>query len=297
MEKEDKTPFGIDRAIKVVLRLYPEKCLDLFFGKDRQVVFQGVEDPQINISERRADKVWLVSEQGRDGALHIEAILEPKKSELANFYVKNALLEAVLKRPVITVLVYLERGRYETFPYIYERRVGLFKNVYIFACVLLWEYRDRILSGEHKEFAPLLSLLEDTPTVSTLEKEKELIAQLPEEEQPELMGVAILVACRKFKDEVVRQIFKEKLPMVKEISFVREWLEESEQKGRDEGKRSLLHALLTKKFGTLSSELQEQINQLSGAKLENLSLAILDLRNFAELQAWLANGTTTPSAN
>jgi len=297
MEKEDKTLFGIDRAIKVVLRLYPEKCLDLFFGKDRQVVFQGVEDPQINISERRADKVWLVSEQGRDGALHIEAILEPKKSELANFYVKNALLEAVLKRPVITVLVYLEKGRYETFPYTYERSVGLFQNVYIFACVLLWKYRNRILSGEYKEFAPLLSLLEDKPTVSTLEKEKELIAQFPEEEQRELMGVAILVACRKFEDEFVRQIFKEKLPMVKEISFVREWIEEGEQKGEQKGKRSFLLAQFAKKFGPLSPELQEQINQLSGAKLDNLSLALFDLQNFNELQAWLANGNTTPSAN
>jgi len=297
MEKEDKILFGIDRAIKVVLRLCPEKCLDLFFGKDRQVIFQGVEDPQINIPERRADKVWLVSEQGRDGALHIEAILEPKKSELANFYVKNTLLEAILKRPVITALVYLEKGRYETFPFTYERGVGLFKNAYIFASVLLWEYRDRILSGEYKEFAPLLSLLEDKPDPSILEKEKELIAQFPDEEMRELMGVAILVACRKFENEFVRQIFKEQLPMVKEISFVREWIEEGEQKGRDEGKRSLLHALLTKKFGALSLGLQDQINQLSGTKLDNLSLAIFDLREIDELRAWLANGTTTPSAN
>jgi hypothetical protein len=293
MTKEEQTLFEIDRAIKVVFRLYPEKCLDLFFGKDRQVVFQGVEDPQINLPERRADKVWLVSEQGRDGALHIEAILEPKKSELANFYVKNALLEAVLKRPVITVLVYLEKGRYQTFPNTYERSVGLFKNAYIFACVLLWEYKDRILSGEFKEFAPLLSLLVDNPQPSILEKAKELIAQFPDEEKRELMGVAILVACRNFHDELVRQIFKEQLPMVKEISFVREWLEESEQKG----KRSILLALVAKKFGTLTPELQEQINQMSGSKLDNLSLALFDLNNLNELQAWLENGQITASAN
>jgi len=297
MAKEGKTLFDIDRAIKVALRLYPEKCLDLFFGKERQVIFQGVEDPQINIAERRADKVWLVSEHGQDGALHIEAILEPKKSELPGFYVKNALLEAVLKRPVITVLVYLEKGKYETFPNAYERSIGLFKNTYIFASILLWEYLECILSGEYKEFAPLVSLLEENPTVDTLEKEKELIAQLPEEEQPELMGVAILVACRKFKDELVRQIFKEKLPMVKEISFVREWIEEGEQKGREEGEKRLLLRLLAKKFGPLSAELQDQINLLSGAKLDNLSLAIFDLRDVDELHVWLANGTTTPSAN
>lgn len=89
--------------------------------------------------------------------------------------------------------------------------------------------------------------------------------------------------------------------MVKEISFVREWLEESERKGleegREEGKKLLLVSLLAKKFGALSPQLQEQINQLSGAKLDNLSLAILDLKDVQELQSWLANGTAIPSAN
>ena len=89
--------------------------------------------------------------------------------------------------------------------------------------------------------------------------------------------------------------------MVKEISFVREWLEESERKGleegREEGKKLLLVSLLAKKFGALSPQLQEQINQLSGAKLDNLSLAILDLKDVQELQSWLANGIAIPSAN
>ena len=273
MGKEDKALFEIDRAIKVVLRLYPEKCLDLFFGKDRQVVFQGVEDPQINISERRADKIWLVSEHGREGALHIEAILEPKKSELANFYIKNALLEASLKRPVITVLVYLEKGRHQTFPYVYERSVGLFKNIQTFACVLLWEYRDRILTGEFKEFAPLLSLLEDDPDASILDKEKDLIAQFPEDERRELMGAAILVACRKFHDEFVRQIFKEQLPMVKEISFVREWLEESEKKGLEKG---LVKGLETGMEKGMEKGMQQAIATVVSAKFGETGRALIE---------------------
>ena len=91
--------------------------------------------------------------------------------------------------------------------------------------------------------------------------------------------------------------FKEEYPMLKESDFVIDWLEEREQKGREEGKRLLLLGLLAKKFGTLSAELQDQINQLSGLKLDNLSLAIFDLRDADELRVWLANGTTTPSAN
>jgi hypothetical protein len=110
--------FEIDRAVKVLLSKYPEKFLDLFFGQKRGVVFQGVEDPQINIPERRADKVWLISDHGKNVAVHLEAMLEPKQSELGNFKTKNALLEEALKRPVVTVILYLEKGKYETFPYI-----------------------------------------------------------------------------------------------------------------------------------------------------------------------------------
>jgi hypothetical protein len=289
--------FEIDRAVKALLSKYPAKCLDLFCGQKRGVVFQGVEDPQINIPERRADKVWLISDHGKNVALHLEAMLEPKQSELGNFKTKNALLEETLKRPVVTVILYLEKGKYETFPYIYETQVGSLQNTHVFAKVLLGEYKDRILSGGFKEFAPFLSLFEDKPETSLLEREKELIAQFPDEQRRELMGVAILVACRKFHEDLVREIFKEQLPMVKEISFVREWLEDSEQKGRQEGKRALLLALLAKKFGKLSPQLRKQIRHLSGAKLDHLSLALLDLKNVKQLQAWLANGKTTPSAN
>jgi len=93
--------------------------------------------------------------------------------------------------------------------------------------------------------------------------------------------------------------------MLKESDFVTDWLDEREQKGlqkglqkgREEGKRSLLLALLAKKFGKLSPTLQKQINQLSGKNLDNLSLAFLNLKNVKELQAWLANGKATPGAN
>ena len=81
--------------------------------------------------------------------------------------------------------------------------------------------------------------------------------------------------------------------MTQESDFLIDWLEESEQKG----KRSLLQTLLAKRFGALNPELQEQINQLSGAKLDNLSLVFLDLKDIQELRTWLANGTAASSAN
>jgi predicted transposase YdaD len=249
----------------------------------------------------------LISDHGKNVAVHIEAMLEPKQRELGNFKTKNALLEETLKRPVVTVILYLEKGKYETFPYIYETQAGLLKNSHVFARILLWEHKDRILSGELKELAPFLQLCEDEPDEILIERTKQLIKQTADaNERSNLLGVAILVAYRKYKDKFrdkeeskkfVKEKFKEEYAMLKESDFITDWLEESEQKGREEGKRSLLLALLAKKFGKLSPHLRKQIRQLSGTKLDNLSLALLDLKNVKQLQAWLANGKATPSAN
>jgi len=246
MTKEDKPMFEIDRAVKVFFGRYAEKCLDWFFGQDRQVVFQGVEDPQINIPERRADKVWLVADQGKDAVIHVEAMPEPKTSELPNFNTKAALLQEILKRPVVTVIVYLEKGEHKTFPHSFETQAGALKNIHIFASILMWEYKDRILSGEYKEFAPFPVLCEDEPNEERLDQAKHLISQVADEnERKNLYSLAIMVAYRKFKDrEFLRKKFMEQRDMTKESDFLIDWLEESEQKG----KRSLLLALLAKKF-------------------------------------------------
>ncbi len=286
--------FEIDRAVKVFFGQHPESCLDLLFGRDRNVVLQGVEDPQINIPERRADKVWLVADQGKGAVIHVEAMLEPKTSELPNFNTKAALLEETLNRPVVTVIIYLEKGKYETFPYVYETQAGSLKNTHIFARILLWEHKDRILSGEFKEFAPFLVLCEDEPNEAFLDQAVQLISQMSDEkERKNLFSLAVMVAYRKFKDkEFLRKKFKEQRTMTQESDFLIDWLEESEQKG----KRLLLQAQLAKKFGSLSQDLLDRLNHLSGEKIDSLSLAILDLKDIGELQAWLANGTATPSA-
>lgn len=65
----------------------------------------------------------------------------------------------------------------------------------------------------------------------------------------------------------------------------------------EKGKKLLLLALLEKKFGPLSPKLQEQINQLSGVKLDTLSLTFLELKALNELQSWLEGGTTRANAN
>lgn len=62
-------------------------------------------------------------------------------------------------------------------------------------------------------------------------------------------------------------------------------------KGREQGREqeavNLVVRQLTKRFGDLHEEMRVKISGLSLATLEDLSEALLDFSNLADLQAWL----------
>ncbi len=84
----------------------------------------------------------------------------------------------------------------------------------------------------------------------------------------------------------------QELVMALSPGFVKE-LQEAKQEGRQEGRQeaniSLVLRLLSKRFGNLTPQLQEDINQLSLNRLENLSEALLDFSSIQDFQTWLSN--------
>lgn len=62
------------------------------------------------------------------------------------------------------------------------------------------------------------------------------------------------------------------------------------QEGREEGRQSelrLVMRLLTRRLGTVTPELQSQIQELSLEQLEDLGEALLDFTTEADLVNWL----------
>ncbi len=226
----------IDYAIKTVCETFPNCFLDLFYGRERKVVLKNVEDAQIQIPEHRADKIWRVEEEGQEGFLVLEAITAPDKRVLRRFNLKNAALQVYFELPIITVLVYVERGKYATFPTGYEQTMGSLRNQHGFERVLLWEHADRIRSGELKELAPFLPLFEDDPDPQILEVEKQLIETIAEPtRQMELKAIAALIAARKFQEEIIKQFLKLEFPMIRETTIFKEWFDHVRTEGLTEG--------------------------------------------------------------
>jgi len=74
---------------------------------------------------------------------------------------------------------------------------------------------------------------------------------------------------------------------LKQTRFYQEAFEEGEEKGEERGRVRTLQRQLNRKFGQISFELEEQINGLSVAQLDDLAEAILDFDSVHDLESWL----------
>jgi len=235
-----------------------------------------------------------------------EFMIQPRKGALKNFLIKTALLIANYSLPVVTVVVYLEKGKYKTFPDEFEHRFLGFRNRFILDKILLWKYRDKIESGELLELAPLLPLFYQKPELHVLEKEHELILKVPDfQQRSDLIALAMMVAFRKYETKFVQEFFKKEYQMLKESTFVKEWIHEGWEKGIKEGvkegkkegleegieygKLALLLHLVKTKFKTINSKIESQLKKLKDKQIDELSAQLFKMGDIEELNAWLRN--------
>lgn len=140
-----------------------------------------------------------------------------------------------------------------------------------------------VVSPDEEASAVAGSILEGAQTQDEFEKYLDVVE-------------AILV--NKFSDltiEEVRKMLNLKEADVTQTRFYREVIEigrlegrqEGRQEGRLEGEAHLIVRQLSRRFGSLSAELLQQVRSLSSAELESLSDALLDFQTIADLEAWL----------
>jgi hypothetical protein len=314
-DTESDIPNLIDRSVKRLFRDQPQALLRLAGVQQAAVRF---EDSALNFPELRADHVFLVAEAGNreEGepdpyALLVEYQLKPDPTLLVKWGLKWLGLCGLLATEVVLLVIYLEKGDRATFPATYRRRGGPLQTSLSFDTVRLWEHRDRIVSGEWPELAPLLVLCEAQPTEETLRQEVELIhnSGLPRAMQTDLLGVAALLAARTFGRRVLKAIFWEELAMLNEadelmemlleVGLVQKWgrdprvsgpiQAEAEAKGKAEGKaeavREMTLAFLTRRFGELPEALKAQIETADAEWCQRLFDRAITAASLADLTA------------
>lgn len=80
-----------DRSLKILARLYPEIFLSLLIDPDKNIEVT-VENPEINLPEKRGDYAWKVSEGEEEGYFIFEFQFKADREALRSAYVKCALL-------------------------------------------------------------------------------------------------------------------------------------------------------------------------------------------------------------
>ncbi|GAX41169.1 hypothetical protein NIES4075_21380 [Tolypothrix sp. NIES-4075] len=70
------------------------------------------------------------------------------------------------------------------------------------------------------------------------------------------------------------------------MQIVTSWMEEGIEQGRKQGELALLNRQLNRRFGSLSPQLQERIDNLPIPQLEELGEALLDFTTIDDLSAW-----------
>ncbi|WP_224410277.1 DUF4351 domain-containing protein [Oscillatoria salina] len=96
-----------------------------------------------------------------------------------------------------------------------------------------------------------------------------------------------------FEESLIAQLFTDDIMRESVIyqRILREGRNEGLQQGRTEGlqqeARSLVMRLILRRFGTIESELEAQIEQLSLSQLEELAEALLDFTALTDLTNWL----------
>ncbi|OCR00860.1 hypothetical protein BCD67_24355 [Oscillatoriales cyanobacterium USR001] len=135
-----------------------------------------------------------------------------------------------------------------------------------------------------------------------LQQVAEGVAMIEESSERSQLSTCIQVlAGLKFNQNLIRQLFRGEA--MRESVIYQEILEEGRQLGRQEGVQqgiqqgiqqgvkeealSLVNRLLIRRLGNISPEIQQQINQLSRAQLEQLAEESLDFSQLTDLTNWL----------
>jgi predicted transposase YdaD len=183
--------------------------------------------------------------------------------------------------PIQQVVIFLKQTDSPAV-YINELAVGNTRHEY--RIIRLWEQDPQPLLA-NPALLPLAVLAStDPPYSSLLEQVAVEIDKIEEPEQQQNITACVeVLAALNFDKQLIRQYFREEL--MEESPIYQEILE----KGAKKGKLQTLTRLLSRRFGTISLQLQQQLQALSINQLDDLSDALFDFSEISDLAVWLQN--------
>lgn len=227
-----------DRSLKVIARNHADLFLQLVLPGVPLTLVNQPENVELSLPVQPVDFVHRILHQEQEQLLHLEFQLD----HFADFPWRMCHLHGGLtqqfKLPVLSFAICL-RYRQAPTPNEYTAQIGeRVVNRFSYPVIKLWDYADQIRSGQLRELAPLLVMLEEEPDEGTLQIERELILAEPDPaKRGDLLAIALTFAARHFDREFLWRLFREELVQMEHASIIDEWLDEAVQKAVLEAQR------------------------------------------------------------
>jgi len=226
-----------DRTLKIMARNHAATFLKLAFPEQPIRLTGTLQNVELSLPVRPVDFVHKVIYQGDEYLFHLEFQLKHNDELPQRTFITSAELTHQFDLPVLTVILYLQ-PREKDIPSSYVTQLGkTVINEFKYPVIKLWEYVDEIRQGNYRELAPLLVMLVSQPDETLLAEERTLILQeADEQKRADLLAAAVAVASRYFATDFLWLFFREELEMLKQVTFIEEWITEGVEKGLIEGR-------------------------------------------------------------
>ncbi len=236
---------------------------------------------ELSVEPIRSDALFQLPELG--SILHLEFQTVPKSKPSLPARMLDYWLRIYRKYecPIQQVVIFLKQT---DSPAVYINQLAVGNTRHEYRIIRLWEQDPQPLLA-NPALLPLAVLAStDPPYSGLLEQVAVEIDKIEEPEQQQNITACVeVLASLKFDKQLIRQYFREEL--MEESPIYQEILE----KGAKKGKLQTLTRQLSRRFGTISLQLQQQLQALSINQLDDLSDALFDFSEISDLAVWLQN--------
>ena len=274
---------AFDNLCKLLAEKHPERFASWVLGQPVQTA--QVLKSELSIEPIRADAVTFLQLQGSILHLEFQVKLESEPPLPLRFLDYWVRLYRLYRRPIVQVLVLLRPPPAGTEV---ESAFVLGTTRHEYQVLKVWEQDPALFLGD-PVLLPFATLAAAEPE-ELLARTAAAVSKIESEPQRrEISGYVQLLAGLRFDKQLIYQVFQEGI--MRESVIYQDILQKGENKGRQEGRQeegvAFVLRLLTRRFGSIESNVEAQVRALPLSSLEDLGEALLDFSEVSELEDWL----------
>lgn len=271
-----------DNTCKYLAENYPADFARWLLSSDTSDI--EVLKTELNLEPIRADSVSFL--QISNQILHLEfqtsaTSTPPLDFRMLDYYTR-------LKRQywcdIEQVLILLQATSSET---VFKTQYIDRKTKHEYRVIRLWEEDPTPLLA-NPALLPLATLARTDSPQDLLEQVAAAVDMIEgRDERQNISACVQVLAGLRFPKNLITQLFREEI--MQESVIYQDILQKGEQRGLQKGEVAVILRLLTRRFGAIEPEVQQQIRSLSITQLEDLAEALLDFSSQSDLVDYLAN--------